>query len=379
MKKGLCDVLDKSVFVNLTAEDVHLLMNGSPFVDIEVLKKITSFTDESRECHMTVTCTLGCTHVQYLCICLYSIDQPSDVVARFKQWFWAIVDKMTNEEKHDLVRTSHLPMYTPLHPQYTIPIPSVYSPYTLSILFLYPQYTPLHPQYTPPTPSLYSPYTVSILPYTLSILPLYRQYTTLHPQYTPPIPSVYYPTPSVYSPYTVSILPYTLSILPLYRQYTTLHPQYTPPIPSVYYPTPSVYSPYTVSILPLYRQYTTLHPQYTPPIPSVYYPTPSVYSPYTVSILPYTLSILPLYRQYTTLHPQYTPPILSYTLINCSIPILFLFRSIFGRLLLPCQQTQGPTNRSQASLSDRLMKFIFPQPTHAYLDCTFLSILPNRS
>ena len=130
MKKGLCDVLDKSVFVNLTAEDVHLLMNGSPFVDIEVLKKITSFTDESRECHMTVTCTLGCTHVQYLCICLYSIDQPSDVVARFKQWFWAIVDKMTNEEKHDLVRTSHLPMYTPLHPQYTT----------------------LHPQYTIPIP-----------------------------------------------------------------------------------------------------------------------------------------------------------------------------------------------------------------------------------
>ena len=47
------DVLPSSVFDSLTAEDLHLLMNGSPVVDVEVLKKITSFMDESRECHMT--------------------------------------------------------------------------------------------------------------------------------------------------------------------------------------------------------------------------------------------------------------------------------------------------------------------------------------
>ena len=26
------------------------------------------------------------------------------VTCRFKQWFWSVVEKMTNEEKHDLVR-----------------------------------------------------------------------------------------------------------------------------------------------------------------------------------------------------------------------------------------------------------------------------------
>ena len=31
-------------------------------------------------------------------------DQPAESVSRFKQWFWSIVEKMTNEEKHDLVR-----------------------------------------------------------------------------------------------------------------------------------------------------------------------------------------------------------------------------------------------------------------------------------
>ena len=31
-------------------------------------------------------------------------DQPAESVSRFKQWFWSVVEKMTNEEKHDLVR-----------------------------------------------------------------------------------------------------------------------------------------------------------------------------------------------------------------------------------------------------------------------------------
>ena len=53
MQQGVNDVLPSSVFDSLTAEDLHLLMNGSPVVDVEVLKKITSFMDESRECHMT--------------------------------------------------------------------------------------------------------------------------------------------------------------------------------------------------------------------------------------------------------------------------------------------------------------------------------------
>ena len=31
-------------------------------------------------------------------------DQPAESVTRFKQWFWSVVEKMSNEEKHDLVR-----------------------------------------------------------------------------------------------------------------------------------------------------------------------------------------------------------------------------------------------------------------------------------
>ena len=49
MQQGVNDILPSSAFDNLTAEDLHLLMNGSPVVDVEVLKKITSFMDESCE------------------------------------------------------------------------------------------------------------------------------------------------------------------------------------------------------------------------------------------------------------------------------------------------------------------------------------------
>ena len=52
MKNGLNDVLPEALLKDVTAEDLNLLMNGSPVVDVDVLKKITSFTDESRECHM---------------------------------------------------------------------------------------------------------------------------------------------------------------------------------------------------------------------------------------------------------------------------------------------------------------------------------------
>ena len=45
--------MQQGVNDNLTAEDLHLLMNGSPVVDMEVLKKRTSFMDESCKGHMT--------------------------------------------------------------------------------------------------------------------------------------------------------------------------------------------------------------------------------------------------------------------------------------------------------------------------------------
>ena len=98
MQQGVNDVLPSSVFDSLTAEDLHLLMNGSPVIDVEVLKKITSFMDESRECHMT----LGAYHLADIpCLCCHPLlrvppvplmppsihpftDQPAESVSRFK-------------------------------------------------------------------------------------------------------------------------------------------------------------------------------------------------------------------------------------------------------------------------------------------------------
>ena len=68
------DVLPGSVFDSLTAEDLHLLMNGSPVVDVEVLKKIASFMDESRECHMTP----GAYHLADVpCLCCHPLPSRS--------------------------------------------------------------------------------------------------------------------------------------------------------------------------------------------------------------------------------------------------------------------------------------------------------------
>ena len=50
--------------------------------------------------HILPSCPSGYAHIPYILI----TDQPAESVTRFKQWFWAVVEKMTNEEKHDLVR-----------------------------------------------------------------------------------------------------------------------------------------------------------------------------------------------------------------------------------------------------------------------------------
>ena len=50
--------------------------------------------------HILPSCLSGYPHIPYILI----TDQPAESVTRFKQWFWAVVEKMTNEEKHDLVR-----------------------------------------------------------------------------------------------------------------------------------------------------------------------------------------------------------------------------------------------------------------------------------
>ena len=48
MKSGLYDVLPTHILEGLTAEDLRLLLCGCQQVELDVLKKITTFTDESR-------------------------------------------------------------------------------------------------------------------------------------------------------------------------------------------------------------------------------------------------------------------------------------------------------------------------------------------
>lgn len=47
MRTGVCDVLPTSVLENVTAEELRLLLCGTPQVDTDALRKITSFVDES--------------------------------------------------------------------------------------------------------------------------------------------------------------------------------------------------------------------------------------------------------------------------------------------------------------------------------------------
>lgn len=56
MRQGLHDVLAESSLQNLTAEDMRLTLCGCPQIDVEVLKKITLFNDESSEWNHTHTC-----------------------------------------------------------------------------------------------------------------------------------------------------------------------------------------------------------------------------------------------------------------------------------------------------------------------------------
>ena len=54
MRKGLHEVLPRSCFSGLSAEDLRLLLCGCPHIDVDVIRGITLFHDESRE--LTTVC-----------------------------------------------------------------------------------------------------------------------------------------------------------------------------------------------------------------------------------------------------------------------------------------------------------------------------------
>ena len=78
LRLGVFDTLPCNALDGLTAEDLRLLLNGVGTIDLQTLISYTSFNDESGE--------------------------SADKVYRFKKYFWAIVDKMSDVERQDLVR-----------------------------------------------------------------------------------------------------------------------------------------------------------------------------------------------------------------------------------------------------------------------------------
>lgn len=77
MRDGVFDVIPGGSLDSLTAEDLRLLLNGVGDINVATLISYTSFNDESAE--------------------------SNDRLNKFKRWLWSIVEKMTNQEKQDLV------------------------------------------------------------------------------------------------------------------------------------------------------------------------------------------------------------------------------------------------------------------------------------
>ncbi|KAK2726284.1 hypothetical protein QYM36_000668 [Artemia franciscana] len=77
IRSGVLDVIPGSTLDGLTAEDFRLLLNGVGDIDVQTLISFTSFNDESGE--------------------------SAERLLRFKKWFWAVVEKMNNRERQDLV------------------------------------------------------------------------------------------------------------------------------------------------------------------------------------------------------------------------------------------------------------------------------------
>ncbi|XP_050693642.1 E3 ubiquitin-protein ligase hyd-like isoform X3 [Eriocheir sinensis] len=77
LRDGVFDVIPGGALDSLTAEDLRLLLNGVGDINVATLISYTSFNDESAE--------------------------SNDRLNKFKRWLWSIVEKMTNQEKQDLV------------------------------------------------------------------------------------------------------------------------------------------------------------------------------------------------------------------------------------------------------------------------------------
>ena len=77
IRQGIFDVLPQNALEGLTSEDLRLILNGTGEIRVPALISYTTFNDESGE--------------------------PPERLLRFKRWFWSTVEKMTSQERQDLV------------------------------------------------------------------------------------------------------------------------------------------------------------------------------------------------------------------------------------------------------------------------------------
>ncbi|KAH9510695.1 E3 ubiquitin-protein ligase ubr5 [Dermatophagoides farinae] len=76
IRAGICDVIPLFSFDGLTPEDFRLLLNGVNEINVQQLQTYVTFYDESGD---------------------------SEPITNIRKWFWWVLERMTNEEKQDLI------------------------------------------------------------------------------------------------------------------------------------------------------------------------------------------------------------------------------------------------------------------------------------
>ena len=98
LKLGVYDVLPANSLNDLNAEDFRLLLNGIPDINVKTLMNYTTFSDESKE---------------------------GSRRSQFEKWFWNTIEKMTNQEKQELLFFWTGSPYLPASEDGFQPLPSI--------------------------------------------------------------------------------------------------------------------------------------------------------------------------------------------------------------------------------------------------------------
>jgi E3 ubiquitin-protein ligase EDD1 len=98
LRAGLNDVLPANVFEGINAEDFRLLLNGVADISISTLASYTTISDESKE---------------------------SNRRAQFEKWFWTTLERMSLQEKQELLFFWTGSPYLPASEEGFQPLPTI--------------------------------------------------------------------------------------------------------------------------------------------------------------------------------------------------------------------------------------------------------------